>query len=220
VRLDGRGGNTEPTSLMGEAREVISPISDRDVPMEDGPRGREIRVHCLIPPPTLGNARTTYPAPPPPQQPTLAPPHQTLPPPTNLPSYNPFSFHTPGFQQFFTPRDFGTRRESSSPAEHGLFYRPPPSPSPLSRFPRITQTVKTDPLSLVYRTIYAIESEQEKLVFSDGKTLFEANDSSGRRTGRTETKRERLVCSPVRTIFEMSDFVKAEKASKGPDQMT
>jgi LPS O-antigen subunit length determinant protein (WzzB/FepE family) len=80
--------------------------------------------------------------------------------------------------------------------------------------------VKTDPLSLVYRTIYAIEPEQEKLVFSDVKTLFEANDSSRRRTERTETKRERLVFSPVRTIFEMSDFVKAEEASEGPDQMT
>jgi hypothetical protein len=80
--------------------------------------------------------------------------------------------------------------------------------------------VKTDPLSFVCRTIYAIEPEQEKLVFSDVKTLFEANDSSGRRTGRTETKRERLVFSPVRTIFEMSDFVKAEEASEGPDQMT
>jgi hypothetical protein len=80
--------------------------------------------------------------------------------------------------------------------------------------------VKADPLSFVYRTIYAIEPEPEKLVFYDVKTLFEAEDSSGRRTGRIETKRERLVFFPVRTIFEMSDFVKAEEASEGPDQVT
>jgi hypothetical protein len=200
------GETASPMEVCG----VKSPISDLDVPMEDSFRGK----------PTSGSIRTIYPAPESPQQITLPPPQQKLlPPPPYPPSHNPFSFQTPGFQQFFTPRDFGTRSESSSPPGHGLFYRPPPSPSPLSRFPRVTQAKDIDSLSFVYRTIYAIEPEQEHLVFSPVKTLFEVDGPAGKRKAHT-SKQEKLAFSPVKTIFEMSEFIKDEDASEAPDQMT
>jgi hypothetical protein len=208
ARLVGQESNAEAASPM-EVCGAKSPISDLDIPMEDSFRGK----------PTSGTTRTTYPAPAPPQQITLAPPQQKLFPPPYLPSHDPFNFQTPGFQQFFTPRDFGTRSESSSPPGHGLFYRPPPSPSPLSRFPRVTQTKNIDSLSFVYRTIYAIEPEREHLVFSPVTTLFQADGPAGRRTVQA-SRQERLALSPVKTIFEMSEFIKDEDASEGPDQMT
>jgi flagellar biosynthesis GTPase FlhF len=71
----------------------------------------------------------------------------------------------------------------------------------------------------VYRTIYAIEPEQENLVFSPVRTIFEVNGPAGRRRVQT-TKQEKLAFSPVKTIFEMSEFIKDKDASEGPDQMT
>jgi hypothetical protein len=70
----------------------------------------------------------------------------------------------------------------------------------------------------VYRTIYAIEPDRENLVFSPVRTIFEVNSSGGIRRVQT-TKQEKLAFSPVKTIFKMSEFIKDEDASEGPDQM-
>jgi hypothetical protein len=175
VRFGGQERGTEQASPMEDVRGEHSPFLDRDVPMEDEFREKAMTVYHQIPLSTSGTTRTTYPAPAPPQpqKPDFPAPQQKLPSPPYIPSYKPFDFQTPGLQQFFTPRDFGTAPESSSPSERGLFYRPPASPSPLGRFPRINKTKKTeDALSCVYRTIYAVEPEQERLTFTPVRTVF------------------------------------------------
>jgi hypothetical protein len=127
IKFAGREQDSAPATPMEDVCGVDSPISGRDITMEDGFREETIALA------RSGNARTIYPARPTPlEEATLPPPQQKPPSPIHVPPYKPFNFQTPGLQQFFTPRDFSKDPASSSPAEQNLFYRPPPSPSPLS----------------------------------------------------------------------------------------
>jgi hypothetical protein len=127
IQFAGREQDSAPATPMEDVRGADFPISGRDIPMEDGFREEK------IPLPRSGTARTIYPARPTPlEEATLPPPQQKPPSPIHIPPYRSFNFQTPGLQQFFTPRDFSKDPASSSPAEQNLFYRPPPSPSPVS----------------------------------------------------------------------------------------